>query len=71
MERRRAEVDVILKDVYQTIKIEINALRESSTKQHTDQNLKIEGIQKTLWMAVGAATLASWLVPILINKFVH
>lgn len=69
MEKRREEVDTILKDVYSTLRTEVAALRENSTKQHDEQNVKIEAIQKTLWTAVGAATLASWAIPILINKF--
>jgi len=71
MEKRREEVDTILKDVYSTLRSEVSALRENSTKQHDEQNVKIEAIQKTLWMAVGAATLASWAIPILLNKFIH
>lgn len=71
MERRRAEIDTVLKDMYSTTKQEINSLRENSTKQHSEQNVKIEAIQKTLWMAVGAATLASWAIPIILNKFIH
>lgn len=67
MEKRRAEVDTILKDIYSTIRKEIDSLRESSRQQHSEQNSKIESIQKTMWMAVGAAALASWLVPLLIK----
>lgn len=69
MEKRRAEIDLVLKDVYSTLRNEVNSLRENSTKQHNEQNVKIEAIQKTLWMAVGAATLASWAIPLLLNKF--
>jgi septation ring formation regulator EzrA len=68
MEKRRAEVDNILKDIYSTIRNEINTLRESSGEQHRQQNTKIESIQKTMWMAVGAATVASWALPIVLNK---
>ena len=71
MEKRREEVDTVLKDVYTTLRNEVNLLRENSTKQHNEQNVKIEAIQKTMWMAVGAATLASWAIPILLNKFLH
>ncbi|CAB4140829.1 hypothetical protein UFOVP395_164 [uncultured Caudovirales phage] len=69
MEKRRAEVDNILKDIYSTIRSEIDSLRENSSKQHREQNDKIESIQRTMWMAVGAATVASWAIPILLNKF--
>jgi len=71
IDKRRTEVDNILKDVYSTIRTETNMLRESSTKQHIEQNVKIEAIQKTMWMAVGAATVVSWAAPILLNKFLH
>lgn len=71
MEKRREEVDTVLKDVYTTLRNEVNALRENSTSQHNDQNVKIEAIQKTMWMAVGAATLAGWAAPILLNKFLN
>jgi DNA-binding cell septation regulator SpoVG len=71
IDKRRTEVDNILKDVYSTIRNETNMLRESSTKQHIEQNVKIEAIQKTMWMAVGAATVVSWAAPILLNKFIH
>ena len=67
MERRRTEVDNVLKDIYSTIRKEIDGLREASRDQHNEQNNKIESIQKTMWMAVGAAALASWLIPILIK----
>lgn len=68
MEKRRAEVDNILKDVYSTIRSEISDLRESGATQHREQNSKIESIQKTMWMAVGAAAIASWAIPIILNK---
>lgn len=70
MEKRRTEVDNILKDIYSTIRSEIDSLRESSRAQHTEQNAKIESIQKTMWMAVGAAAIASWAIPIILNKFI-
>lgn len=67
MERRRTEVDNILKDIYSTIRKEIEGLRETSREQHNEQNAKIESIQKTMWMAVGAAAIASWAIPIFIK----
>lgn len=68
MEKRRAEVDNILKDIYSTMRSEINLLRETGTKQHNEQNAKIHEIQKTMWMAVGAAAIASWAIPIILNR---
>lgn len=63
MEKRRAEVDNTLKDLYSTIRSEINAIRETATDQHNEQNAKIHDIQKTLWKAVGAITILSWATP--------
>jgi septation ring formation regulator EzrA len=69
MDKRRSEVDNILKDIYSTMRSEISDLRDSAAEQHREQNSKIESIQKTMWMAVGAATIASWAIPIILNKF--
>ncbi len=69
MEKRRAEVDAVFKEFRESLKQEIESLRQNSTKQHDEQNVKIEAIQKTLWAAMGAATLAGWVIPIVINKF--
>lgn len=65
MEKRRAEVDNILKDVYSTMRSEINTLRESATTQHNEQNIKILEIQKTMWKAAGAIAIVSWATPFL------
>lgn len=70
IEKRREEVDTVLKDVYSTLRTEVATLRENSTRQHDEQNVKIEAIQKTMYICVGAATLAGWAVPILLNKFI-
>lgn len=69
MEKRRSEIDNVLKDVYSTMRSEINLLRDTGTKQHNDQNVKIEEIQRTMWKAVGAATVVSWATPFLIRYF--
>ena len=71
MEKRRAEVDNILKDVYSTMRSEINSLREAGTHQHNEQNAKIQEIQKTMWKAVGAVTIISWASPFLFKMFFH
>lgn len=68
MEKRRAEVDAVFKEFRESLKQEIESLRQNSTKQHNEQNLKIEAIQKTLWTAMGAAALAGWVIPIIVNK---
>ena len=67
MEKRRSEVDSILKDIYSTIRSEIDSLRDTANEQHREQNSKIESIQRTMWMAVGAATVASWAIPIVLK----
>jgi archaellum component FlaC len=69
MEKRRSEIDAVLKDVYDTIKSEVNTLRENSTKQHNEQNVKIDAIQKTIYKAMGAATVISFLAPYVLRKF--
>ena len=71
MDKRRSEVDNILKDIQSTFRDEINNIRDISTNQHKEQNVKIEAIQKTVWAAVGAAAFASWVVPFIINKLLH
>lgn len=69
MERRRAEIDAVLKDVYDTIRSEVNTLRDTSSKQHTEQNAKIDEIQKTIYKAMGAITVISFLAPYVLKKF--
>lgn len=69
MERRRAEIDAVLKDVYDTIRSEVNTLRETSSKQHNEQNTKIDEIQKTIYKAMGAITVISFLAPYVLKKF--
>ena len=63
MDKRRNEVDSILKDVYTTIRSEINLVRESATKQHEAQTGKIEQIQKTIYLAMGAVSVLSIVAP--------
>jgi hypothetical protein len=69
MEKRREEIDRILKDVYKTIKDEIDTIRQSSSSQHDEQNKKIENIQKTIYKAMGAVTVISFLAPYFLKKF--
>lgn len=68
MEKRRAEIDAVLKDVYDTIRFEINTLRENYTKQHNEQNAKIDEIQKTIYKALGAITVISIIAPFVFKK---
>lgn len=69
MEKRRAEIDNVLKDVYNTIRSEVNTIRDASSKQHSEQNEKIETLQKTIYKAMGAATVISILAPFFLKKF--
>ena len=71
IERRRSEVDERFKDLQQSIKEELRDMRANSTKQHEEQNEKIEGIQRYIWMAMGVVFFASWAIPFLINKIFH
>ncbi len=71
LERRRSEVDNVVKEVYTTIREEITALRTTSSEQHKEQNEKIGAIQRTVWMGMGAVSILSWLIPIILNKFIH
>lgn len=65
MEKRRAEVDDILKDVYSTMRNEISALRKATFEQLDEQDAKIFDIQKTMWKAAGAIAIVSWSAPFL------
>jgi hypothetical protein len=69
LERRRSEVDNVVKEVYATIRDEIVSLRTSSSEQHKEQNEKIGSIQKTVWMGMGAVSILSWLIPLVMRKF--
>jgi len=73
MEKRRAEIDGVLKDVYTTIRNEVNGLRDAASAQHGEQNKKIENLQKAIYKAMGAITvisfMASLLAPYILKKF--
>lgn len=69
MEKRRDVVDEKFEQVYKTIKIEterlkesMEATREAAKKEHEDQNKKIESLQKFIWMAVGGGSAAGFLI---------
>lgn len=71
IERRRSEVDERFRDLQQSIKEELRDMRANSTKQHEEQNEKIDTVQRYIWMGMGGVFLASWIIPILINKLFH
>lgn len=70
-EKRRAEIDVRFREIHSDVQEELRALKQNSTKQHEDQNEKIEAIQKYIWMAMGVVFVASWIIPIIVNKLFH
>lgn len=70
-EKRRGEIDARFKDMHDDLRAELQTNRESSKKQHDEQNVKIEALQKYIWMAMGVVSIASWLIPIIVNKFIH
>lgn len=67
-EKRRAEIDARFKEMHEDLRSELHTSRESSKTQHDEQNKKIEAIQKYIWMAMGAVSLLSWLIPLALNK---
>ena len=70
-EKRRAEIDARFKEMHDDIRSELCTSRENSKVQHNEQNQKIESIQKYIWMAMGAVSFLSWLLPLALNKFFH
>lgn len=70
-EKRRAEIDNRFKEMHDDLRAELHTSRENSKNQHNEQNVKIEAIQKYIWMAMGVVSVVSWVVPIVINKFFH
>lgn len=71
MEKRRDEVDERFKDMHDDLRAELQVSRNNAKQQHDEQNVKIEALQKYMWMAVGVTSAAGWIIPIIVNKFVH
>lgn len=71
MEKRRNEIDERFKDVHDDLRSELQISRTNSKAQHDEQNVKIEALQKYIWMAMGVVSVASWLIPIIVNKFIR
>lgn len=70
-EKRRGEIDERFKDMHDDLRTELQVNRLNSKAQHDEQNVKIEALQKYIWMAMGVVSIASWLIPIIVNKFIH
>lgn len=80
VEKRREELDVKLKDVYNTMREqdkniveEIYKLRKESTEQHNILSSKIAQLEKFIWMALGGGMVVTWLLTNAVNllKIVH
>lgn len=69
LEKRRDEVDERFKDMHDDLRAELQVSRNNSKLQHDEQNVKIEALQKYMWMAVGVTSAATWVIPIIVNKF--
>jgi len=69
LEKRRDEVDIKLKDVYDTMRDQdnniidcLNQLRKESTDQHKSLNEKIGKLEKFIWVAIGGGMVLVWLL---------
>ena len=69
LEKRRDEVDIKLKDVYNTMRDQdnniiecLNQLRKESTEQHRSLNEKIGKLEKFIWVAIGGGMVLVWLL---------
>ena len=84
LEKRRDVVDSKFDEVYKSIEYgdecvlkEIQISRTCIVDQYKIQDIKIQAlekkvdsIQKIIWMATGVILLASWIIPILLERFV-
>lgn len=69
VEKRREELDVKLKDVYNTMRDqdksiveEIAKLRKESTEQHNILSTKINQLERYMYMAIGGGMVITWLL---------
>jgi cell fate regulator YaaT (PSP1 superfamily) len=76
LEKRREELDQKLKDVYDTIRsqdqailIEIKAIREEHNKHYQCLNEKFNTIQKFIWMAIGGGVALGYGFSFIANYF--
>jgi chromosome segregation ATPase len=74
VEKRREELDIKLKDVYNTMREqdksiveEIAKLRKESTEQHNILSNKINQLEKFIWMAIGGGMVITWFLTNLAN----
>jgi chromosome condensin MukBEF ATPase and DNA-binding subunit MukB len=76
VEKRREELDIKLKDVYDTMRDqdnnileEISKLRSESSEQHKTLSNKINQLEKYIFMAIGGATAITFVLTNFINYF--
>ena len=76
LEKRREELDVKLKDVYDTMRSqdnsileEITKLRTESTEQHKFLTDKISKLERYIWLAIGGGMTIVWLLSYAANYF--
>ena len=69
VEKRREELDIKLKDVYNTMREqdkniveEIAKLRKESTDQHNTLHTKINQLEKYIYTAIGSGMVITWLL---------
>ena len=74
VEKRREELDTKLKDVYDTMRDqdnnvlkEIAELRKESAEAHKFLTSKINSLEKYIWLAIGGAFVASWIISFIFN----
>jgi sulfatase maturation enzyme AslB (radical SAM superfamily) len=76
LEKRREEMDVKLKDVYDTMRQqdnnildEISKLRKESTEQHNILSTKINQLERYIYIAIGGGITITWLISYVANYF--
>lgn len=74
VEKRREELDIKLKDVYDTMRNQdnvvldhIESLRKESAEQHKILSDKINKLEKFIWLAIGGGIAASWMISFIFN----
>jgi hypothetical protein len=76
LEKRREELDIKLKDVYDTIRsqdqailTEIKAIREEHNRHYECLNEKFNTIQRVIWMAIGGGVVVGYGFSFITNYF--
>jgi sulfatase maturation enzyme AslB (radical SAM superfamily) len=80
VEKRRDELDLKLKDVYDTMRDqdksiveEIAKLRKESTDQHNILHSKINQLERYIYVAIGGGMVVTWILTNAVNllKIIH